>query len=257
MDTISAKYAVFTDIDGTLMGKNEEALQKNIATIKKVRSLGHKVFISTGRSTAYLPKKLNHKKNFDGTITGAGAVVKIGESEISRNLMPRDLIEKFSNYILKNSLQGFLEGEENMYHFGFSKKVEESWPKITHENLSKMLDVGLPIEKFTVLGDIPEELDSIMGENCTVLRFAKYGEIIQKSCGKGKALIDTIAVLGIPVENSIAIGDSLNDYDMLKMAGISIAMGNASEELKEIADIITDDVDNAGLSKALEQIFRI
>lgn len=253
----NTEYAIFIDIDGTLMGKNDDALLKNIETIQKVRSFGHKVFISTGRSTAYLPKELCHETNFDGTITGGGAIIKLGTKELDRNLMSRDLIEKFSRFVLKNNLQGFLEGEKDMYHFGFSDRAEKDWPEITEENLGEVLASEIPIEKFTVLGDIPIELDEIMGDTCTVLRFAYYGEIIQKSCGKGKALLDTIDALGIPVQRSVAIGDSLNDFDMLKTAGISVAMGNATDEIKGIADIVTDKVDDAGVSAALKKIFDI
>ena len=255
MNKISGPCAIFIDIDGTLLGKNEEALLKNLATIRKVRSLGHKVFISTGRSTAYLPEELDYVKNFDGVITGAGAVVRIGEKEISKRLMPNDLIERFSLYIIEKNLKGFLEGQDNMYHFGFSDRAKTEWFEINNENLSDVLSLNVPIEKFTVLGDIPEDLDGIMGEDCTVLRFPKYGEIIQKSCGKGKALLDTVDALNIPARNSIAIGDSMNDYDMLKAAGFGVAMGNAPDEVKAVADMITDDVDSAGVSTALKKLF--
>ncbi len=253
----NSEYAIFIDIDGTLVGKNEKALLKNLETIQKVRALGHKVFVNTGRSTAYLPKEICHETKFDGVITGGGAIIKLGKKELFRNLMPLDLIEKFSQYVLQNNLQGFLEGEKDMYHFGFSKRAEKDWPEITAENLKQVLSREIPIEKFTVLGEIPAELDSIMGDSCIVLRFAHYGEIIQKSCGKGKALLDTIDALKIPIQKSVAIGDSLNDFDMLKAAGISVAMGNATEEIKDIADIITDNADDAGVSTALEKIFGI
>ncbi len=49
----------------------------------------------------------------------------------------------------------------------------------------------------------------------------------------------------------------MNDSDMLDVAGISVAMGNGNETIKKTADIITDTVDNAGVSKALKRIFNI
>jgi hydroxymethylpyrimidine pyrophosphatase-like HAD family hydrolase len=79
--------------------------------------------------------------------------------------------------------------------------------------------------------------------------------VLQNNCGKGKALLETIAELGIPVERSIAIGDSMNDFDMLKAAGIAVAMGNAVDEIKQISDIITTDANDAGVSAVLIDLF--
>ena len=63
--------------------------------------------------------------------------------------------------------------------------------------------------------------------------------------------------MGLPKEQSIAMGDSLNDYDMIECAGIGVAMGNAVSEIKELANMITSDVDNAGVALALEEIFEL
>ena len=61
--------------------------------------------------------------------------------------------------------------------------------------------------------------------------------------------------LNLPVEQSISMGDSLNDYEMIEYAGIGVAMGNAVEEIKSIADMVTADVDDSGVAVALEKIF--
>ena len=251
------KYAVFIDIDGTLMGKCDEALGKNLATIQKVRSLGHKVFISTGRSTAYLPEKIGIEKNFDGVISGAGAVARFNNKEFLKQLMPYSMTEKFSRFVLQHNLMGILEGQNNMYHFEIPEGAEAHWIKLDEENFSKIITPDIPIEKFTISGKAPKELDEIMGDECTVLRFPTYVEIIQKTLGKGNALRETLKMLDIPIERSVAIGDSMNDFDMLKAAGISVAMGNAPDKIKEIADIVTKDVDSAGVSDALTRIFNL
>ena len=66
---------------------------------------------------------------------------------------------------------------------------------------------------------------------------------------------DSVFILGIKREDTIAIGDSMNDYHMLQFAGIAVAVGNAEEQIKDIADIITEDCNNSGVGKALERIF--
>ncbi|MBR5155040.1 MAG: Cof-type HAD-IIB family hydrolase [Clostridia bacterium] len=260
------KYCIFLDIDGTLIGESDKAFEKNLDTIRKVRSLGHKVFVSTGRATAYLPLKLKISENFDGVISGAGAVSKVGDKEVFKSFMPHTIVEKYCQFAFENRLPAILEGQNNMYHFGFAEgfmedslkiAVEDRWVKLDEKNISQILTPNVPIEKFTVLGEIPKELDNVLGDNCVVLRFSNYGEILQKSRGKGKALLEIVEILDIPVERSIAMGDSMNDYDMIKTAGIGVAMGNAPDELKNIADMVTDGVDDAGVSTALAKIFKL
>jgi len=251
------RYAIFIDIDGTLMGKDDAAFKRNIETIQKVRSLGHKVFISTGRGKAYLPSKFDCDVNFDGVITGAGAVSRLdGKSVVSR-LMPYSVTEKFCRFCFKYGLKGVLEGEKNMYYFGTFDGIETSWIELTEANFKEAVSPDEPIEKYTILGDIPKELDEILNEDCVILRFSYYGEIIQKSCGKGTALKEMAEILDIPIERTVAIGDSMNDYDMIKAAGTGVAMGNAVDRIKEISDFVTDDVDSSGVSSALCKIFNI
>ena len=58
--------------------------------------------------------------------------------------------------------------------------------------------------------------------------------------------------LGYDLKDVYAFGDALNDMEMIKVAGVGIAMGNAKEELKAIADYVTDDINNDGIMKALK-----
>ena len=61
-------------------------------------------------------------------------------------------------------------------------------------------------------------------------------------------------LISVPMERTIAMGDSSNDIDMLKSAGIAVAMGNAINEVKEICDFISCDAKDGGVAKALEKL---
>lgn len=74
----SMPYAIFIDIDDTLMAKNEIA-KENITTIERVRGLGHKVFLNTGRSYASIPNFVLSATEYDGVVAGLGAYVRVGE----------------------------------------------------------------------------------------------------------------------------------------------------------------------------------
>ncbi len=260
------KYCIFIDIDGTLIGKNHSAFEENIATIQKVRALGHKVFLNTGRATSFIPQELKAENVFDGIVSGAGAVSRMGDKILVECRMPYDVVKKYSEYSIKNKLPAVIEGTDHMYHFGFTKGVatesveiiiDDGWIKLDSENLDTVLTPDLVIEKLTVLSRDTEGLDELLGDDYIVLRLPYHTEVIRKNHGKGKAMLEVAELLNIPPERTIAIGDSMNDYDMVKEAGIGIAMGNASNQLKEVADIIADSVDDAGVSKVLKKIFNL
>lgn len=247
--------AVFIDIDGTLMGHSAEALAENLGVIQKLRSLGHKFFICTGRANSYIPKILDTEKNFDGMITGAGAYVSIGRKVISKKLMSYDTVEKVCRFFADNKVRGVLEGEKNMYFFEETCFNEEDWIKLDSDNTPKLINKDTPILKFTVDGMFPEGFEDLLGTDYTFLQHPDYGEVIRKGYSKSEGVRTALEALGIPKTQSVAIGDSLNDLDMLEYAQIGVAMGNGTDEIKHRADFVTDSADNAGVAKALRKIF--
>ncbi len=257
MDTRNKRYAVFVDIDGTLMGNSREALQKNIDVIQKVRSCGHKVLINTGRSTAYMPKEFDAGRYFDGVVSGAGARIMLDKKEIFCKLMPEAAIRHFSETCYGTVDVSILEGVEEMYIVGPERAFVYDWKFITPENIESYIRNGIMIEKFTILGNAPDKLQDVMGNDYLVIQHSTYAEIIHKAYTKAGAMRMVLDYLGIPTGQSIAIGDSLNDFDMISAAGIGVAMGNAIQEIKDIATMTTASVDEAGVAEALEEIFKL
>ena len=81
-----------------------------------------------------------------------------------------------------------------------------------------------------------------------------YFELAQKGCNKAVGMMIAANHLKIPKERCVAIGDSINDEDMLRAAGIAVVMENGDERMKKIATFVTDDVKNAGVARAIEKI---
>ena len=257
MNTRDGKFAVFIDIDGTLMGGNPQALEKNLAVIQKVRSLGHKVFISTGRSTAYIPEEVKAEDCFDGVISGAGAIIRMDGREIFKKLMPYETVLKMGEILQSINQPSALEGEKDMYYFDTSDYTDKTWIKLEKGNYVSVITEEIPIEKFTVFGQAPKEIGESLGEDYVVLQHRDYCEIIRRECSKARAMKYVMESLNLPMSHSIAIGDSMNDYDMIEEAGFGVAMGNAIDEIKELADITVAEVNNAGVAEALCRIFNI
>ena len=83
------------------------------------------------------------------------------------------------------------------------------------------------------------------------------GEVGINGIHKATGMKRYLEYVGIPREDSIAIGDGPNDLQMMDYAGIGIAMGNAVDALKSMAEYITDDVDHQGIVKAFQKYFHI
>ena len=76
---------------------------------------------------------------------------------------------------------------------------------------------------------------------------------MNKEVDKSKSILRLCEILNINIEEVIAIGDSYNDISMIETAGVGIAMGNGVQEIKEIADFITDTNENDGVAKAIKK----
>ncbi len=252
------KYAVFIDIDKTLMGKSQEALLANLETIKKLRGLGHKVLLSTGRTTAHIPKQVGFPENFDGIVAGAGVYVKLGDEDLFKKVIPHEKIKEVCRYFFESGAKGLLEGDKNIYFFkSVIENLEDDWIELDAETFEEVLTEKVSILKLFIPGKIPDDLLELLGDEYRSIQHDKYGEILFDDCNKAVGMEIVMDALGLPMEQSIAIGDSLNDMEMLERAGISVAMGNAIDEVKQITDFVTEKVDDAGLSKALKKIFGI
>ena len=78
-----------------------------------------------------------------------------------------------------------------------------------------------------------------------------YCEVSPRNISKGSAINYLVNNHQVPFSDTVAIGDSMNDYEMIKFAELGIAMGNGDERLKAIADYVTDDITEDGYAKAL------
>ncbi len=89
-------------------------------------------------------------------------------------------------------------------------------------------------------------------EGCKIERWSDDGvDIIHAASGKVSGILAVQKALGLSVDEIMAFGDAENDMDMLRYAGIGVAMGNAKGCVKEIADYVTADIDADGIWEAL------
>lgn len=264
---------IFLDIDGTILVWNKGISKTVREGLKKARSLGHKVFICTGRSWCTLPKELEDIE-LDGIVASAGSDIWIdGENKYRISLEP-SLIRNTCAFLDDMGAIYVLEGFDRVYVskrgarvLAGSEPVSEDNPELARwkEFFRKRNDVGsieewekeetrIPKITFAVWSEEEaEKVKKVLEDSFYVAFFLPSsgvyynGELISKTANKGSAIHQTAAYLQSSMADTIAFGDSMNDYQMIEEAGVGVVMENGDQKLKEIADRVCESVEEDGV----------
>ena len=247
--------AAFFDVDGTLLSnKSKTVPQSAREPIAKLQAKGLKCVVATGRQIRQMRHLPVADIPFDGYITLNGQLTLDGQQKI---LYGTPIEGKAKEYCVKmfeeNRLPALLVEEEDVYLNFVDQRVV-----LVQEAISTAIPplgayTGKDLYQVCVyLNEDEMERVSDIAEECTLTRWGFGGvDIIAKGGGKVEGIRKFLELEGIAVEETIAFGDAENDLDMLRFAGIGVAMGNADEAVKAAADYVTADIDDDGIAKAL------
>lgn len=263
------------DMDGTLLNNKHEVTDENKEAIKKASQMGIKIAITTGRIFC----SAKHYSDIIGISTpiiasnGAYIREKDRDEVIYSNTIPNDLVIEIYNIIHKHGLKlsfntcntlissyeipenhayrvmNKVVPDDNKVTFVVYKSIDDILPKYENQILK-----GIVIEKDNTeaLFKAKEELKEKFGDKLHVVSSDLYNiEIMLDTSTKGNAVKTLAEKFGFTSDEVICIGDSENDISMLKYAGMGVAMGNALDIVKEIADYVTEDNENSGVGKAI------
>lgn len=267
---------IFLDIDGTLTepGKNVPPASAQEA-VKKARDAGHLVFLCTGRTYNMMEPLLAY--GFDGFISGSGGYVACGDEIIydcpmteEQRVLALAVLKKnkvfrtvecrdgsFTDPEFKEFLRRNAEASGNSEFLRWREQLEHS---LNIRPMSEYRDE--PIYKMVLMIDeeekIKEPMAALSGDfNFCIQEKNAQGfincELINRQFDKGQAVKKVCEYYGISTEDTFAFGDSMNDLEMMEVAGISICMDNGNERLKEIADDICPSVNEDGLYQAFQK----
>lgn len=267
---------LFFDIDGTLAHPGQTPSPATVAAIRQLRFNGHKAFLSTGRTMDSIPGTVA-EIGFDGGIFSSGAVVVCGDQIIAQQFMPDTLVQRILAILIRESALFSLETADGRFNSEngsvMLSQIDSSCVSSEMMRLSQdvLLDpTAIPYSKYSgqsvykiayysINHSLPSQLASELGTSAKVVPFDNIpgfpiatGEISDPNITKGRALNDICKHLEIPLESTIAFGDSMNDAEILSVAGLGVAMGNADPVLKEQADMVCDRCENDGIAKTLD-----
>jgi Cof subfamily protein (haloacid dehalogenase superfamily) len=266
--------AVFLDMDGTLLRSDHSVSEATVRTIKELTGSGISVTLVSARPLdAMLPTARRLGLSDSPLVSLNGGYITEGETPIFQSTIDLDTTARVTGQIhpFGASIAYYLQRE-------WFAETDDSWTQ--HEQ--KIMDVRLQIAPFPELmqrwstrgdgagpnkmmvmsepeniGLIEKELLSLYDRRLNIYPSKPtYLEIMDPSASKANALRLLIARMNVTREQTIAIGDNFNDREMIEFAGMGVAMGNAPDEIKAVADYVTDSNNNDGVRKALEKLIK-
>lgn len=262
------------DLDETLLNTEKEICEENIKAIKKAEKEYQIRFVpATGRGYTCIDNVLHTLGVYDAedeyTISNNGGVVTENKAfrELSFHALPFSLAEKLFDFGYQKDvcIQVFTAKDVYAFHLNederkwlFSFKPDSI--ECNGDNIDFLKDT--PITKIlfqntdtAYLQELSKELKPIIGNDVSITFSSnRYMEMNLFGVDKGLGLRDLCNYLGIDISETIAIGDNFNDIGMLREAGLSVAVANAVDEIKNLCDYVCEkDHNNGAVAEVIER----
>ncbi len=259
---------IVLDLDDTLLNDEHTLSKRNKEALMAAQELGVKVVLASGRPTfgmVSIAKDLqldqygSYILSFNGSkIINAKTNEEMFNSSISSEMAHRlyDLSRREGVAILSYKDESIVIEEPNEYAdieatiTGLPMQIVDQFKVTITEPVVKAMMLAHP----DVLVDVEKTLIKEVGEEVSVFRSKPFFlEFTALNVTKGTSLHQLTQKLGIKAEEVIAIGDSYNDITMIEFAGLGVAMGNAPDAIKDIANHVTDTNNNDGVAQVVEE----
>ncbi len=261
------------DMDGTLLNSEKQITEKTLRAIDRAVKAGKTVILNTGRGPAELKEYLPilPQVRYVNGLSGGLVYDRTNNLKVYERQFSPETVKKILEIGRKeDAMIHFLTDRSivqmnqwaRMDHFGMGQyqgmfaRVAERWEDICEQYFAD----PFPIDKLNLYHATPEgrartekrlcdagiELEMAEAETTSL-------ELSPVGANKGSGLLALCKFLNLPVERTIAVGDADNDRQALERAGLAVAMGNATEEIKALCDVVVADCDHDGCVEAIEK----
>lgn len=254
--------ALFFDVDGTLVSFNTHRIpQSAVDALAEAKRRGAMVFISTGRPMRLINNLDAIQHLVDGYITANGACCSVGGETIACREIPNPEARALIEAAEREGFAMLVVGESRLTVVNDGADVDRYFRQMLAVSdlgegtaLTDVLD-GRIVQLTPIIDEAAERRLMPLLPSCVSARwFPAFTDITARGADKGTALMTVAAHLGIDREDTVAFGDGGNDKSILQAAGTGVAMGNAPDDVKAVADYVTASVDEDGIARALEQL---
>ena len=262
------------DIDGTLLNSKSILEKKTIDALRELEDIGVRIVLNSGRVFSSVMYYANQISKNPVIIANNGAILGTDYDNIIKSYPLEDeVVNRLYNLSKENKLDFHFYDLDTYYSDTFNERKLKHLLKDPNVNSDYSVNLSIsdnPLKdlraknhkahKFQLNGisEDDEIVKVIKNEFNDKLYFTSsingVVEMMTKNVSKLETLKELAKITGLKTSNIAAIGDGLNDYEMLSGAEISFAMGNSKDELKEIANHVVRDNDNGGIIEACEII---
>lgn len=255
------------DLDGTVLNSKVEVLQSTVEAVHFARRQGVKVVVATGRIVGEAAQFAKEIGASSAMITSGGAAISdpVNNKDVKEWTMPVETSAQIMEILQGRPISAMIYVGEHLYMTSYSDaqfiqspRVEGYWSsRIIEDDLAGLIRrEKLGVCKIFARGEINELAEALCQFNCLpgihITRSAEDNfEVMPEGVNKGRSLRMLADLMGISMQQVIAIGDSDNDSDMLKMAGMPVVMGNGDEAVKKLARYLTSSNDEGGVAQAI------
>ena len=253
---------VFFDIDGTLWDENMVVPESTKIAIKQLQENGHKAFVCTGRAMGNVNDPQFDEIGFDGFVAACGNHVEMDGNILYERNMSYEEVKAIYDESRKHNMPIIYEGTQYQWldREGFDGDSYIDYIVEKLKDVAVYLDEceldDIHANKFSALVKENTNYEAIKEALKDKFDFLEHGEGIIEAVPTGTSKATGIEwfcnYLGVAIEETYALGDSINDIEMLQFVGHSIAMGNASQVAKDAAEYITTNIHENGVLNALK-----
>ena len=263
------KKVVFFDADGTICDIEKGVPESAKRALEKLIANGHEAWLCTGRSRAFVPWYLEELP-FTGMISACGATIEKNNIRLFNREMTPAVAELSVKVLRECGLIPVMEGADYMYYDKDEYTNDVNWycDLITRDlgpkwqpikGNEKCMQINKISAKTSDTSD-DEKACEILSAYYDIIQHEKGSfagntiEMVPKGFNKAVGIATVCDLYHIPHKDTICFGDRNNDLAMFEYAATKVAMGNASEKIKEMADYVTDDMFGDGIEKGLKML---
>ena len=266
IEIVKNKKIIFIDSDGTLRDSSGVISERVKKAIQENKKKGNKIIISTSRPRYQIIKVVEEVLADDIVISSNGSEIYDSKNKriIFNSFIEYDELIKLVEYAYLKDIRLILTMDDYDY---VTKDIRNSNQKLLNKNdyknelincnVKQCMFIDKNSNEIFKLKDILSKNDklNIVDESNEKSKCCeKWFSIVNSNCSKGNAIKILIKYLNVPIENTIAIGNDKNDISMFEVVGLSVAVANASEDIKNKVDYITLSNDEDGVALFLESL---
>jgi Cof subfamily protein (haloacid dehalogenase superfamily) len=257
---------VIADVDGTLVTQEKILTERAAQSVVRLHDAGVKFAITSGRPPRGMAMLIDPLKMTEPVAGFNGGVITKPDltTIVRENFLPRAMVEKVIQIILDHKLDVWLYSGHDWYvrDMNAPHVAREQWTVKFAPNVRQNFD-GL-LENIAKVVGVSDDLDAVKncekdaqdacGDQASAARSQPYYlDVTNPKANKGEVVLAFSELANIPVDQIATIGDMPNDVLMFKKSGVSIAMGNASDEVQKSATYVTASNEKEGFALAMEK----